>query len=228
MKKIKQLFTFVIICVLFISCDTKFSSNGVVIDQNTRQPVVGVKISIKDRDSTYTDNFGKYRIDKFIYGWAGDFEILLEKDGYKTKHVNFNRGKLQSANTTIELEKSEGKSVCAVDRKYVKTMFYFNKYVLSLLNLLTFLFVAIKKKVDYRFVWIMGILLLNPTFFISFTDLSLVKFNFLNGPVYLTHFHMYPYSLKFIIPLTSILFWIIYLVKRDKIFYEIETEKNAW
>jgi len=228
MKKINQLFILVVICVLLISCDTKFSSNGVVIDQNTHQPVAGVKISIKDRDSTFTDNFGKYRIDKFIYGWAGDFEILLEKDGYKTKHINFNKGKLQLVNAIIELEKSEGKPVYAVDRKYVKTMFYFNKYVLSLLNLLTLLFVAIKKKVNYRFVWIMGILLLNPTFFISFTDLSLVKFHLLNGPVYLTHFYMYPYSLKFVFPVATILFWIIYLVKRDKIFYEIKTEKGAW
>ena len=227
MKKFNQLFTLVAICVCFISCDSGISFNGKVVDKNTHQPISGVRISIKDRDTTFTDSIGKHKYGKMFYGSFGDNEILLEKDGYQAKHLNISKQRQQQFNAVVELEKSKGTAVYSIDRKYLKAMFYFNKYVLSLLNVLTLIFVSLKKKIEYRSVWIIGILLLNLTLFYSFTDFSLVKYHILNGPVYLTHYLVHPYSLKIVIPVATILFWVIYLIKREWIINKIVTTEST-
>jgi hypothetical protein len=226
MKKLNLLFITAVICVLMSSCDTGVSFNGQVVDKNTHQPIAGVRINVKDRDTTFTDSLGKYTYSRMMYGLFGDTEILLEKEGYKTKHLNLSTGKAQRKDAVIELQKSDATTANSIDRKYVKTMFYFNKYFLSLLNVLTLLFIAINKKIKYRVAWIAGILLLNLTFFFSFTDFSLIKYHILNGPIYLTHFKMYPYSLKFVIPIATILFWVLYLVKKEWIMEKIKTAEE--
>ena len=215
MKKLNLLFITIIVCVLLSSCDTGVSFNGQVVDKNTHKPIAGVRINVKDRDTTFTDSIGNYKYSRMMYGMFGDIDIMLEKKGYKAKHINLSAGNTPRIDAVIELQKSDATTVNSVDRKYVKTMFYFNKYVLSLLNVLTLLFIIIHKKVEYRLVWILGILLFNLTFFFSYTDFSLVKYLLLNGPVYLTHYWVYPYSLKFVIPIATILFWVLYLFKKD-------------
>jgi len=94
-------------------------------------------------------------------------------------------------------------------------MYYVNIFLVSLLNMLTLLFVIFRKGIKRKVLWIPGILLLNPTFFLSITDGCIARFFPLNGPVYLTHFHEYPFSLKIVIPLVSILFWCLYLWRRN-------------
>ncbi len=200
-----------LIFFLLISCDTGFHSKGVVIDKATQLPIDSVKVNIKGLGFTYSDSLGRYEVDTVIKRYAGALELLLEKEGYAVRHITFNSSDMKKDSALIVLEKAANRSgdYC-VNRKYVSWMFYFNKYVLSLINILTLLFVVIKKRIKWRVVWIIGVLLFNVTLFVSFTDCSIVKLYFLNGPVYLTHFGLNPYSVKIVVPVVTIVFWIIY------------------
>jgi len=203
-----------LISVLFflLSCDTGFSSKGFIIDHSTGLPIDNVTIHIKDLDSIRTDSTGKYKIDTLIYGSAGNLEILLKKEGYKTKHVSLRKSKNRNANELIQMEKIENTSdnYC-MKKKRVAQMFYFNKYVLSLINIATILFLIFSIRIKRRMLWIFGILLFNLTFFITYTDCSINNFRLINGPVYLTHYWIYPYSVKIVVPLATMTFWLIYL-----------------
>jgi hypothetical protein len=223
MKKIKLLFTLVVISLLLSSCDQGVSFNGEVIDRITQKPIQGVSINIRNWDTTYTDSLGIYKFSKTHYGYFGDIEILLKKDGYKTKHLNLTTQNERKTDEVIKLEKSNGKFANRIDQKYQIIMFYINKYFMSLLNLLTLLFVAFHKNTLYRFNWIIGILFLNLTLYFSITDLHLVNFHLINGPIYLQHYNWHPFSLKIVFPGASILFWILYFAKREWVILETET-----
>ena len=79
-------------CVLLSSCDTGVSFNGQVVDKTTHQPISGVRINVKDRDTTFSYSSGNYRYNRMMYGMFGDVDILLEKEGYKAKHLNLSAG----------------------------------------------------------------------------------------------------------------------------------------
>lgn len=154
-----------------------------------------------------------------IYGYAGDLEILLAKNGYKTKHVGFKTDAIKKDSTLIELEKLTGFSEdFCLNQKTVSQLFYFNKFFISSLNILTLMFLIFRKRVKWRFLWILGVLLINLTIFISFTDCSISDFKLINGPIYLTHYWFYPYSVKIVIPIVTVVFWCIYLIKKRILF----------
>lgn len=226
MKKIKLLFTLVVLILLMSSCDYRVSFNGEVIDQITKKPIQGVSINIKNWDTIFTDSLGTYKFSKTHYGYFGEVEILLEKEGYKTKHLNLTTQNEKMTDEIIKLEKSNEKFVNSIDQKYQKIMFYFNKYFLSLLNLLTLIFLIFKKNIHYQFNWIVGILFLNLTLYYSITDFHLVNFHIINGPIYLQHYNWHPFSLKIVFPGASILFWMLYFVKREWIIADTETSKD--
>ena len=214
----------IFIVTFMVSCDTGFHSEGLVINKSTQLPIDSVKIHIKDLDSIYTDSVGKYRIDTMIYGYAGYLEILLVKEGYQTKHVNFKNDRVIQDNAIIEMEMLNGSTQeFSLPKKTISLMYYFNLYIISLVNVLTLLFLIFRKGIPWKYFWILGVLLFNLILFISFTDGSVSDFSILNGPVYLTHYWIYPYSVKIVLPLTSIMFWILYLAKH-KIAFKIEKE----
>lgn len=215
-----KLFTFIFAMTFMVSCDTGFHSAGLVINKATRQPIDSVKIYIKNIDSTYTDSLGHYKIDTMVYGYAGSLEILLAKDGYKTKHVNFKSDPISKDAAVIEMEKLEADSLedLCIQKKVVPIMYYVNLYFISLLNLLTLLFLIFKKEIKRKIVWILSVLLFNCTLFVSITDCSIMDFSLINGPFYLTHYWLYPYSVKIVVPIATILFWCIYLIKRRIVF----------
>jgi hypothetical protein len=208
-----------IILILVVSCDTGFNSKGLVIDKSTQLPIDNVKIDIKGKGTTYTDSLGYYKIDTMIYGYAGNLEILLNKDGYKTKHVNFKTDKIEMNNALIELEKL-GKSTVhfCIEKKRISQLYYFNMYFISLFNLLTLLFLLFKKKIRGKILWILGVILFNLTILISFTDCSISDFKLINSPIPLTHYWIHPYSIKIVIPVFAIIFWGIYLIKKKALF----------
>lgn len=219
MRIISKYFGFVIVILALISCDTGFHSKGLVIDKMTRLPIDSVTINIKNLDSVYTDCMGKYEIDMMIYGYAGELEILLSKQGYRTKHVNFKKDKIEKDNALIEMEILENSTEeYCVDLKRISQIRFFNKYFISLINILTLLFLILKKRVKWRILWILGVLILNFTIFISFVDCSMMDFKPINGPVFLTHYWHYPFSIKIVIPITSIAFWSIYLINKILLF----------
>ncbi len=151
-----------------------FDSRGLVIDKATRLPLDSVKINIKSIDSVFTDSIGKYNYHKMVYGYAGEFEMLLSKKGYKTKHVNFKNDKIDRQNALIEMEKLEKSSKdLSIKKEAVSKMYFVNLFVISIFNLLTLLFIIFKKRIKRKILWIAGILLFNITLFFSITDGSL-------------------------------------------------------
>jgi len=79
------------------------------------------------------------------------------------------------------------------------------------------LFVIFKKGIKRKALWICAIILLNPTFFLSVTNGSISGFVPLSGPVFLTHFAAYPFSLKIVLPLGTLLFWGLFLSGKSKL-----------
>lgn len=208
---ITNILLLIMMFLLLMSCDTGFHSKGVIIEKVTQLPIDSVKINIKGLGLTYSDSLGHYEIDTVINKNAGALELLLEKEGYVTRHITFDKTGIKRDSAVIALERTANStgSYC-INSKYVAWMFYFNKYVLSLINILTLLFLIIKKKIKWRLAWIIGVLLCSFTLFISYTDCSIVKFYVLNGPIYLTHFWVHPYSVKIVMPIATIAFWVFY------------------
>jgi hypothetical protein len=218
MREITKYHGLVLLILILISCDTGFNSKGIVIDKMTRLPIDSVTINIKNLDSTYTDNTGKYKIDTLIYGYAGELEVLLSKQGYKTKHINFTKNKLEKDNALIEMELlNDSTDDYCIDIKRAPQMHFVNKHIVSLVNILTMLFLVLKRNVKLRVLWILCVLMLNFTIFISFVDCSIMGFNPFNGPVFLTHYRHYPFSIKIVIPVATIVFWSIYLINKTLI-----------
>lgn len=207
MKNIVILILFVVL-ILAVSCDTKFYADGLIVDKTTKFPLEQVMISVKTLDTIYTDSYGKFHIDTFIHRYAGDFEILLTKEGYKTTHINFSKIQRTKKEYLFEMEKLQNyEAPCCLNRQRVRQMYYFNKFFLSAFNVLTIVFILFRRKLKWRFFWIAGILILNPTFFVSVADCSLMSLKILNGPIYLTHFSFYPFSVMIVLPVFPLLFW---------------------
>ena len=201
-----------------ISCDTGWSSKGVVIDKSTGLPIENAKIDIRGFRFIYTNDSGWFKIDTMIYGNVGPLEVLVEKEGYKSKHLNFKSDKVDMKNARIEMEKLEPPTAeLCISRKWIPRFYYFNLYFLSLLNVSTIVFQIVKKRIKWRGLWILGIMLFNLALFISFTDCSIASFRIINGPIFLTHYWVYPYSVKVVIPIFTLMFWGIYLMNRKLI-----------
>jgi hypothetical protein len=215
MKIIFKYLGLALIITTLISCDSGLFSKGVVIDKKTGLPIDSVIINVKNIDTVYTDSKGKYKVDTTIYGHVVDLEILVSKQGYKTKHVNFKKDKIKKNNAIIEMEILENSTEeSCFDLKRVSQMYFFNKYFISLINILTLLFLIFKKRVKWRIIWILGVFIFNFTIFISFVDCSLMDFKPINGPVFLTHYWHYPFSIKIVFPIASIAFWSAYLINK--------------
>lgn len=230
MKIIFRYLGLALIITTLISCDSGLYSKGVVIDKKTGLPIDSVIINVKNIDTVYTDSKGKYKVDTTIYGHVVDLEILVSKQGYKTKHVNFKKDKIKKNNAIIEMEILENSTEeSCFDLKRVSQMYFFNKYFISLINILTLLFLIFKKRVKWRIIWILGVFIFNFTIFISFVDCSLMDFKPINGPVFLTHYWHYPFSIKIVFPIASIAFWSAYLINKRLLLKpeEIATHNNV-
>jgi hypothetical protein len=143
--------------------------------------------------------------------------MLVKKDGYVPFYVDYRKEAFNRGQDTLRMKTSRAPFVPLFSQHAVGVMYWFNLIVISLLNLFTLGFVLFKRKLRVRFLWAAAILVLNTTLYVLYLDGSLVHFHLLNGPVYLTPYWMYPYSLKIVLPLASLAFWILYLFKRDSI-----------
>lgn len=205
----------IIILVLAVSCDTKFYAEGSVVDKATKLPLEYVAISVKNLDTIYTNSQGQFHIDTFIHRYTGDFEILLEKEGYKSRHVNFKESQMKQKELFFEMEKlQESGTSTSLSERRVSQMYYFNKYFLSAFNVFTIVFILFRGNLKWRFLWIAGILIFNLTLFLSIADASLSDYKLLNGPVYLMHYSFFPFSVKIVLPVTTFLFWSLWVFKR--------------
>lgn len=215
MSRFKSFIDFSLLLLILSSCDTVFDSRGVIIDSATAKPVDHARIIVKGFDTIYSDSAGKFKIQKIISGVWTQREIMIEKNGYIPKYVNFNNDMYDHDSAVIKLQPAKEAFKPVLPRKAVKFMYWFNKIVLSLFNVFTLIFIIFKKGIRKKYLWIIGVLFLNFTFYFLYLDLSLSRFRPINGPIYLTNYWMYPYSVKIVIPVITIAFWILYFFKRN-------------
>lgn len=209
--------TWRIICILLTlitlnSCDSYFFSKGEIIDSKTQFPVDSAKISIKGWDPIYTDSKGRFEISKPYFGTWTDFEILIEKDNYIPKYLNITKDGLGKDSVLIELRPTIDQFNSSFTSKSVKTFYLINLLGISLINFLTLIFIIRNKKIRSRIYWIIGILCVNLTFSYLYLDFSLLDYEILNFPIFLTHYKLYPFTIKIVIPIVTMIFWFMYLV----------------
>lgn len=215
MKTIPNYLRLIFIILSITSCDSALNSTGVVIDKTTGLPIDSVTVNAKNIYFVHTDSMGKYLIDTAMYGHVVSLEILLSKQGYKTKLVDFKNDQISKQNALIEMEVLESsiEEFC-FDLSRVSQMYFFNKYFISMINVLTLVFLIFNKRVRWRIVWILGVFMFNFTAFISFVDCRILDFNLINWPVILTHYWHYPFSIKVVFPFASVVFWSAYLINK--------------
>jgi hypothetical protein len=220
---VKQVFIFLILLFSLSSCFSPSHSEGVVIDQNTSLPIDSAQITFLELYTVYTDTQGQYEIFG-NWGLLTDLEILVERKGYKTKYINISESNYDlSKKVTIKLQafSKEYKPMLAQNKlRFINTLI---KIVFSLINAVTLIFILFQSKISRKFLWITGIMLINPAFRLLNVDYTLLNFEILNGPFYLFNYYNFPYSLIIAIPAISIVFWILFLVRRNWIL-----EKNQF
>ena len=211
---VKQVFIFLILLFSLSSCFSPSHSEGVIIDLNTSLPIDSAQITVQELYTVYTDTQGQYEIFG-NWGLLTDLELLIEKKGYKTTYFNVSESTYDlNNNVIIKLQPTtkEYKPVLAQNKlRFINTLI---KIVFSLFNAATLIFILFQSKIRRKFLWITGIILINPAFrFLQF-DYSLLDYEILNGPFYLFNYWNYPYSLIIAVPAISMVFWIIYRMKR--------------
>ena len=201
--------------LLSISCDRPFSMSGKVVDETTNMPIVDVKIVTSESVITLSDSSGCFRISRFGPGSKSDkLEMLLSKDGYETKYFDLSRQEdLQQINLSIK--PSNQTLNVRYPQTYVKLLYWINMIFINLIVLFTLLFVLFSK-VRYKWLWIALFLIVNFTLRINYIN-GIIDFDFLHMPFYFKHYAYYPFTIKIALPLSIIVFWIVYFTNKNKL-----------
>lgn len=185
---VKQVFIFLILLFSLSACFSPSHSEGVVIDQNTSLPIDSAQITVQELFTVYTDTQGQYEIFG-NWGLLTDLEILVERKGYETKYINISESNYDlSKKVTIKLQATskEYKSLLAQNKlRFINTLI---KILFSLFNAVTLIFILFQSKISRKFLWITGIMLINPVFRLLNVDCTLLNFEILNGPFYLFNY----------------------------------------
>lgn len=203
-----------LILLWFILCSVdpgRIHLQGVIVDKSTVKPIDSAKISVSESTFLFTDSVGGFN---FVQNTSG-FEMFIEKKGYKPKYINFSNERFDRDKVIIKLQPSitEYKS-CLTEEglRFTNTLI---KLIFSVFNAVTLIFILMKSKIRLKFLWILGIMLINPALRLLLADFSLLKFEIVNGPFYLFGYWNQPYSILIVIPLISMAFWVLYLLRRD-------------
>lgn len=221
---LKRILGLVILSFILSAYDPPFTRlEGNVIDENTLTPLDSAQIIINESIFTYTDNYGDFKTAHFR-GNGSDFEILIKRQGYKPKYIDISGEKYDLANAIIKLQPTSKLYNSALSQNELRFINTLIKIVFSLFNLFTLIFILFKKNLHRRFLWVAGILVINPAFRFLYFDYSFIKYEILNGPFYLFNYWNYPYSLIIAIPLISMVFWILYQIRKEWIIKNINKE----
>lgn len=191
------------------SCHKGYDVKGRVTDRLTGEPIGQAEVFLKTIDTVMTDSSGAFEFDKYLSGGHAfsDVEILIEKEGFKSKYVNISKTR-NTGEAGFSLDQGENRN--RFSPVGVK-LFYVINLGLSLLNLLTIMFILFKH-IRYKFLWIFGIIVINCVFRIIYVDGS-VTFDFFHGPFFLLHYTYYPFTIKMVLPIVTICFWLLYSKK---------------
>ena len=186
---------------------------GVIVDHNTSNPITKARISLSENVVLYTDSSGNFKLDRV--GSLDSQEMLVEKNGYKPKFIDFSKEKYEMGNAVIKLQPTTKAYKPRFSQNALRLINTLIKIAFSLFNAFTLLFILFQKRIRRQLLWILGIMIINPAFCLLYFDFSLINFKIINGSFYLFNYWNNPYSLLIAIPLISMVFWILYLIKRD-------------
>ena len=201
--------------LLAISCDRPFTMAGRIVDETTNTPIEDVEIVTSEYETIYSDASGNFKLNRFGPGSGSDkLEMLVSKEGYETKYFDLsNEQDLQNINLGIK-PSNETLNV-HYPQTYVKLLYWINLIFINLIVLFTLLFVLFSK-VRYKWIWIVLFLLVNFTLKINYIN-GAIDFSFLHLPFYLKHYLYYPFTIKIALPLSVIVFWIVYVTNKNRI-----------
>lgn len=108
-KNVLNLFLCLVAVLSLSSCDCMQKADGVILDQQTKQPIKEVSVSQNEapKENAYverSDESGHYIISAISGGLCGCPDIVLNfsKDGYKTRKITFSS---RSSRDTVYLER---------------------------------------------------------------------------------------------------------------------------
>jgi hypothetical protein len=209
---LKRILGLVVLSFILSSYDPPhYYLKGVVVDKITLAPIDSTLISVREYSSQYTDSLGGFTIEQM--GGGSEFEVLFEKKGYEPKFYNFSNRSFDSDSTTIKLQptnKIYKPALSQNQHRFINTLI---KIAFSLLNVFTLIFILVNDKIRWRYLWITAILFINLIFNLLYLDYSLLSYEIIHSPFFLTGYWNNPYSLKIAIPIIAIVFWFLYLTK---------------
>lgn len=212
MKRLSKLSMLVILLGMILpSCDSIVTANGKVLDAETKLPVDSVAVSLGVIANTLTDSNGVFYLKKFLMGARYREHLLFEKAGYQPQYI-YNKS---HQDVKVLLKKEVAPFSPAIEKHWLKWVYYFNLLALTPLTVFTFFFVIFKRGLRKKWIWLTGILLLNFKFLISYLDASVVDFSAINGPLFLAHYTTHPFAIEVALPLVTVVFWILFFLKRD-------------
>lgn len=224
---VKRILGLVILSFILSSYDPpRYHIGGTIVDQTTSIPIDSALLSLRERTWLYSDSLGKFEFTEM--GGGSDFEMLIERKGYEPKYIEFSVKNNDLENTVIKLQPTNKVYKPALSQNQLRFINTLIKIVFSLLNVFTLIFIFVNDKIRLRYLWISGILFLNLIFNLLYLDYSLLSYEIIHAPFFLTGYWNSPYALKIAVPIVSFAFWILYFSKRNLIKeYTLEIRNNS-
>jgi hypothetical protein len=221
---LKQILGLVILSLFLSSCLSPSHYEGVVIDQNTLSPIDSAQITLEESNTVFSDSLGNFE----IYGsfWT-EFEMSVEKKGYQPRFINSEKGDFVSTKTkVIPLQKAQKEYNPSLSKNQLRFINSILKIAFSLLNVFTLIFILVNTEIRLRYIWFTAILFLNLIFNFLYLDFSLLNYEVIHAPFFLTGYWNNPYSLKIAVPIVSFIFWILYITKSPLIKEDVLEIRN--
>lgn len=197
------------------SCDRLFIMSGKVISDVDGQMIANAQIVTSERVTIYSDSTGSFKLNLFGPGSRSDkLEVLVSKDGYETKYFDLSKYE-DIHNITLKLKPYNTPFITKYPPSFVIPVYYVNLIIINLIVFFTLCFILFKK-VKYRWLWIALILLVNLTLRVNYINGN-IDVDFFHFPFYLKHYSFYPFTIKIPILFSTIAFWSIYFISRNRI-----------
>lgn len=222
---IKRILGLVFLSFLLSSYDPPhIHIQGVVLDKNTLHPIDSALISDGESILLYSDKSGNFLTDQL--GFFSNQKILFQKKGYVPIFIDFSNIIYEQQKTTIKLQPTTRDVSPQLSQNALRLINTLIKIIFSFLNILTLIILFINDEIRWRYLWITGIIFLNLIFNLFYVDFRLLSYEIIHAPIFLSGYSNSPYSLKVSIPIVSIIFWLLYLLKREFIIEDILEIKN--
>ena len=179
------------------------------------QMITNAKIITSERLTIYSDSLGKFRLNLFGPGARSDkLEVLVIKEGYETKYFDLSKYE-DFHNITLGITPYNTPFITKYPPSFVAPVYYVNLIIVNLIAFFTLCFILFKKA-KYRWLWIALILLVNFTLRVNYIN-GYIDVDFFHLPFYLKHYSFYPFTFKIPILFSTIVFWSIYFINRNRI-----------